>query len=132
MVQVKFSNFQIFSQNISGSHLKMVLSTNEASCVYAALILKDEGIEITADKLSAIIKASGVEVEGIWPSIFAKALKGKDLDALLFAVGSAPAGGAVAAAGGSAPAGGAAAAEVAAPEAEKEESDDDMGFGLFD
>ncbi len=72
----------------------MTLSTNEAACVYAALILQDEGLEITADKLSAIIEAAGLQVDSIWPSIFAKALAGKDLGALLFNVG---AGGAAAA-----------------------------------
>ncbi len=112
----------------------MTLSTNEAACVYAALILQDEGLEITADKLSALIEASGVEVDSIWPTIFAKALQGKDLGALLFNVG---AGGGAAAApvagGAAAAAGGAAAAEEApAKEEAKEESDEDMGFGLFD
>jgi large subunit ribosomal protein LP1 len=72
----------------------MTLSTNEAACVYAALILQDEGIEITAEKLSTLITAAGLDVEPIWPSIFAKALKGKDLEGLLFNVG---AGGAAAA-----------------------------------
>lgn len=108
------------------------LSTTESACVYAALILQDEGIEITADKISAIIAAAGVEVESIWPAIFAKALAGKDLDALLMNIG---AGGAPAAAGGAPAAGGAAAADAPAEEEkaeEKEESDDDMGFGLFD
>ena len=75
----------------------MTLSTNEAACVYAALILQDEGLEITADKLTALIDAAGLEVDSIWPSIFAKALAGKDLGALLFNVGAS--GGAAAPAG---------------------------------
>ncbi|EGF80700.1 hypothetical protein BATDEDRAFT_10993 [Batrachochytrium dendrobatidis JAM81] len=111
----------------------MSLSTSEAACVYAALILHDEGLEITADKLSTLIGAAGLEVEPIWPSIFAKALAGKDIGALLFNVGAgaAPAvGSAPAAAGGAAPAAAAAAEEK--KEEPKEESDDDMGFGLFD
>ena len=66
----------------------MTLTTNEAACVYAALILQDEGLEITADKLSALIEAAGLQVDSIWPSIFAKALAGKDLGALLFNVGA--------------------------------------------
>jgi large subunit ribosomal protein LP1 len=114
----------------------MSLSTNEAACVYAALILHDEGVEITADKMSALIDAAGVEVEPIWPTLFAKALAGKDVGALLFNVGSgaaaAPAAGApvAAAAAGGAPA--AAKAEEKKKDEPKEESDDDMGFGLFD
>lgn len=77
----------------------MTLSTNEAACVYAALILQDEGLEITADKLTTLIEAAGVEVESIWPTIFAKALAGKDLAALLFNVGAGGSSGPVAASG---------------------------------
>ncbi|KAJ4154859.1 hypothetical protein LMH87_000133 [Akanthomyces muscarius] len=108
------------------------MSTSELASSYAALILADDGIEITADKLQALIKAANVEVEPIWTSIFAKALEGKDVKDLLVNVGSG--GGAAPAAGGAA-AGGAAAADAPAEEAkeeEKEESDEDMGFGLFD
>ncbi|KAH9474356.1 60S acidic ribosomal protein P1-alpha 3 [Psilocybe cubensis] len=101
---------------------------------YAALILADDGIEITADKLIALTNAAGVEVEPIWATLLEKALAGKNIKDLLSNVGGggAPAAGAAPAA---AAAGGAAAEE--APKAEekaeeKEESDDDMGFGLFD
>ncbi|PHH72144.1 hypothetical protein CDD80_4742 [Ophiocordyceps camponoti-rufipedis] len=105
----------------------------EQASSYAALILADEGAEITADKLQALIKAAKVEeVEPIWTSIFAKALSGKDVKELLVNVGSG--GGAAPAAGGAAPAGGDAAAPAAEEkkEEEKDESDEDMGFGLFD
>jgi large subunit ribosomal protein LP1 len=110
------------------------MSTSELAASYAALILADDGVDITADKLQTLIKAAGVEVEPIWTSLFAKALEGKDVKDLLLNVGS---GGAAPAAGGAAAAaGGAAAAEEAKPEEkkeeEKEESDEDMGFGLFD
>ncbi|KAI0206934.1 60S acidic ribosomal protein P1 [Astrocystis sublimbata] len=110
------------------------MSTAELASSYAALILADDGVEITADKLQTLIKAAGVEeVEPIWTQLFAKALEGKDVKDLLSAVGSG--GGAAAPAGGAAAAGGGAAAEAAPAEEkeeEKEESDDDMGFGLFD
>ncbi|OAA39411.1 ribosomal protein P1 [Metarhizium rileyi] len=109
------------------------MSTAELASSYAALILADDGVEITADKLQAVIKAAGVEgVEPIWTSIFAKALEGKDIKDLLVNVGSG--GGAAApAAGGAAAAGGDAAAPAEEEKAEdKEESDEDMGFGLFD
>ncbi|KAH8911679.1 ribosomal protein 60S [Coniochaeta sp. PMI_546] len=110
------------------------MSTAELATSYAALILADDGVEITADKINTLIKAANVpDVEPIWASLFAKALEGKDVKDLLSNVGS----------GGGAPAqaatGGAAAAGAAAEETkeeekveEKEESDDDMGFGLFD
>ncbi|KAL7909148.1 60s acidic ribosomal domain-containing protein [Trichoderma velutinum] len=108
------------------------MSTAELASSYAALILADDGIEITADKLQTLIAAAKVEVEPIWTSIFAKALEGKDIKDLLVNVGS---GGGAAAAPGAAAAGGAAAADAPAEEEkeeEKEESDEDMGFGLFD
>ena len=111
----------------------MTLTTAEAACVYSALILQDEGLEITSDKMMALIEAAGVEVESIWPTIFAKALSGKDLGALLFNVGAGGAAAAPAAAAATgAPAKGAAAPAAAAKVEEKEESDEDMGFGLFD
>ncbi|PLB36376.1 ribosomal protein P1 [Aspergillus candidus] len=106
------------------------MSTAELACSYAALILADDGVEVTADKLQTLLSAAKVpEVEPIWTSIFAKALEGKDIKDLLTNVGSAgPA--APAAAGGAAAAPAEAAEEK--KEEEKEESDEDMGFGLFD
>ncbi|EXF84816.1 60S acidic ribosomal protein P1 [Colletotrichum orchidophilum] len=109
------------------------MSNAELASSYAALILADDGVEITADKLQTLIKAAKIEdVEPIWTSLFAKALEGKDVKDLLSNVGSG--GGAAAPAAGGAAAGGAteAAAEEAPKEEEKEESDEDMGFGLFD
>ncbi|KAH6840655.1 60S acidic ribosomal protein P1 [Chaetomium sp. MPI-CAGE-AT-0009] len=110
------------------------MSNAELATSYAALILADDGVEITSDKIQALIKAANVvDVEPIWASLFAKALEGKDVKDLLSNVGSG--GGAAApAAGGAAAAAGGAAEEVKeeAKEEEKEESDDDMGFGLFD
>ncbi|KAF2840714.1 ribosomal protein 60S [Patellaria atrata CBS 101060] len=110
------------------------MSNAELATSYAALILADDGVEITADKLNTIIKAAGVtDVEPIWTTLFAKALEGKDVKDLLLNVGSG--GGAAAASTGGAP--GAAPEAVAdekpaEKEEEKEESDEDMGFGLFD
>ncbi|KAK6076739.1 60s Acidic ribosomal protein [Seiridium cupressi] len=110
------------------------MSTAELASSYAALILADDGVDITADKLQTLIKAAKlVEVEPIWTSLFAKALEGKDVKDLLSNVGSG--GGAAAAgpaAGGAAAGGEAEAAKEEEKEEEKEESDEDMGFGLFD
>ncbi|KAJ7164802.1 60S acidic ribosomal protein P1 [Mycena crocata] len=110
------------------------MASAELAATYAALILADDGVEITSDKIVALTNAAHVELEPIWATLLAKALEGKNVKDLLSNVGSG--GGAPAAGGAAAPAtGGAAAAE--APKAEekeeeKEESDDDMGFGLFD
>ncbi|KAK3377711.1 60S acidic ribosomal protein P1 [Podospora didyma] len=110
------------------------MSNAELATSYAALILADDGVEITADKLSTLIKAANVlDVEPIWASLFAKALEGKDVKDLLSNVGSGGGAASAPAAGGAPAAAGASEdAKVEEKVEEKEESDDDMGFGLFD
>merc|ERR1712116_78006 len=117
------------STYISSSKDKMA---DELACVYAALVLLDDDVAITAEKISTILKAAEVKVEPYWPGLFAKALEGVDVKALITNVGSgaAPAGGAPAAAASSdAPA---AVEKKEEKKEESEEEDDDMGFGLFD
>jgi large subunit ribosomal protein LP1 len=95
------------------------MSNAELAVSYAALILADESIEITADKLNTLIKAAGVaDVEPIWASLFAKALEGKDLKEMLLNVGSG--GAAPAAAAGAASSGAAAGGAAEAVEEKKE------------
>ncbi|RQM05497.1 hypothetical protein DH86_00001524, partial [Scytalidium sp. 3C] len=111
------------------------MSNAELASSYAALILADDGVDITSEKLQTLIKAAGiVDVEPIWTSLFAKALEGKDVKDLLLNVGSGGGAAAAPAAGGAAAGGDAAAEEKEAEKEEeaKEESDEDMGFGLFD
>merc|ERR1711918_12190 len=88
----------------------------ELACTYAALILNDDDVEITGDKITAILKAANVEFEPFWPSLFAGALKDVDVRSLITnigsGVGSGPASGGAAAAGG----------DAAAAEAPKEEA----------
>merc|ERR1712189_74431 len=80
-------------------------STSELSCVYSALLLHDDDVDITADKIQKICAAANVTVEPFWPGLFAKALEGRNIGDLISNVGSAPAaGGAAAGAGGDAPA----------------------------
>ena len=56
---------------------------DELCCVYAGLLLFDDGIEITADKIEKIIKASGNEVDGYYPEFFAKYLAKADIKSML-------------------------------------------------
>jgi len=110
------------------------MSVNELACTYAALILADDDVPVTGEKISTILKAANVDVETIWPSLFAKALSSVNIRDLITNIGSGV--GAAPAAGGAASGGAAPAAEEAKEEKKKEESeseeDDDMGFGLFD
>ncbi|CAB4273742.1 hypothetical protein PRUPE_2G197300 [Prunus persica] len=110
------------------------MSVSELACTYAALVLHDDGIPITAEKIATLVKAANVTVESYWPGLFAKLAEKRNIEDLILNVGAGGGGGAVAVA---APGAGAA-APAAAPAAEekkeepKEESDDDMGFSLFD
>merc|ERR1740115_376198 len=98
---------------------------DELCCTYAALLLHDDGLEVSAEKLNQVIKATGNEVESYWPGLFAKALVGQDISALLTKVSAGAAGGAsrvVADAG--------APAETEVKKEEEPEEEVDMG-GLF-
>ncbi|QDS76464.1 60S acidic ribosomal protein P1 [Venturia effusa] len=110
------------------------MSTAELAASYAAIILADDGVDITSDKLNTLIKAANVlDVEPIWANLMAKALEGKDLKDIILNIGAGGGAAAAPTSGGAAETG----ATTEAPkeeekEEEKEESDDDMGFGLFD
>eukprot|EP00992_Anisonema_acinus_P012521 TRINITY_DN8165_c0_g1_i3.p2 TRINITY_DN8165_c0_g1~~TRINITY_DN8165_c0_g1_i3.p2 ORF type:complete len:108 (+),score=36.11 TRINITY_DN8165_c0_g1_i3:46-369(+) len=103
---------------------------SELAVTYAALILNDDGLEATADALSAICKAAKVDVESFYFPLFAKFLAENSLESLFSNVSAGGGGGG----GGAAPA--AAAEEAPAKKEEKkveeEEDDEEMGFGLFD
>merc|ERR1712098_698160 len=102
-------------------------SNDELACVYAALILMDDEVPITVEKINTILKAANVTVEPYWPGLFAKAASGLDLKSIVCNVGS----GVGTGGGGGAAAAEAPAAEEKKEESEAEESDDDMGFSLF-
>merc|ERR1739848_162708 len=103
---------------------KMAVSNSELACCYAALLLADDDVPVTAEKIATVLNSAKVDVEPFWPGLFAKCCESVDIKELISNVGSGV---------GSAPAAGAAApAAEAKKEEPEEESDDDMGFGLFD
>ncbi|KAJ6748716.1 60S ACIDIC RIBOSOMAL PROTEIN P1 [Salix purpurea] len=110
------------------------MSLGELACTYATLILHDEDIAITSDKIAALVKSANVTVESYWPSLFAKLAEKRNVGDLVMNIGAGGGGSAApVAVSSSAPA----AASAAAPAVEEKkeeapESDDDMGFGLFD
>ena len=79
---------------------------DELCCVYAGLLLADENLEISADKLNKIIAVSGNQVDGYYPDFFERFFKNNNLNTLLTSIGSAGVGssGPVAAVAASAPA----------------------------
>ncbi|OAK96096.1 hypothetical protein IQ06DRAFT_296905 [Phaeosphaeriaceae sp. SRC1lsM3a] len=114
------------------------MSTNKAeqAVAYAALILADESISITPEKLQAILKAAGIEdVEPIWTTLFAKALEGKDVKDILTKVAAGPAVGEAATAskpnekGDEVADGGQ--GEKGGEDADDGSDEDDLGLGLF-
>ncbi|KAF5275671.1 hypothetical protein FQA39_LY06783 [Lamprigera yunnana] len=112
-----------------------MLANSELACVYASLILTDDDIAITGEKIQTILKAANVDVEPYWPGLFAKALEGVNVKDLITKIGSGAGTAPAAAAPASGAPAGAAAPAVAKEEkkeSEPEESDDDMGLGLFD
>merc|ERR1712055_260622 len=125
---------RVTGQSVTSPNSNMS-NQNELACVYAALILLDDDVPITVDKLNTILKAASVSVEPYWPGLFAKAAAGLDLKAMVSNVGSGVGTGGGGGGGAAAPA----AADAAPAEAKKEEkkesepeeSDDDMGFSLF-
>ncbi|XP_055596686.1 60S acidic ribosomal protein P1 [Uranotaenia lowii] len=111
----------------------MALNKAELACVYSALILVDDDVAVTDEKISTILKAANVEIEPYWPGLFAKALEGINVKDLITNIGSGvgSGGAAPAAAAGGAAAPAAAEKKEEKKEEEPEESDDDLGFGLF-
>jgi large subunit ribosomal protein LP1 len=66
----------------------MVLSNDELACVYAALILADDHVDIKGDKIATILKTVNYEIEPYWPGLFASALEDVNITDLIKNVGS--------------------------------------------
>ncbi|XP_073514046.1 large ribosomal subunit protein P1 [Phyllobates terribilis] len=108
-------------------------SMSDLACIYFTLIVHDDDITITEDKIFTLIKAAGISVERFWPSLFAMARSNVSLICNVGAGGEAHA--PFATIDGASTAGGATPAEEKKKEEEKKEeskkSDDDMDFSLL-
>nr|CAX78920.1 Ribosomal protein LP1 [Schistosoma japonicum]CAX78921.1 Ribosomal protein LP1 [Schistosoma japonicum] len=99
------------------------MSKSELACVYAALMLADDDIDVTADKINTILKAANIKfVESYLPNLFATSLNAAVTSAVPTAA--------------SATSAAAEKPKEAVKEEKKVVSDDDsdesIGFGLFD
>lgn len=64
---------------------------DQLCCTYAALILHDDGQEVSAAKINTLVDASHNSVEKYWPILFSRTLGGRDICSLIFATSSASA-----------------------------------------
>lgn len=115
------------------SSTTMTADVASTAITYAMLLLADAGVEITADRVGAILAAANITVEPIKVSMFVKDITADDVKTLCKSVsagaGAASAAAPVAAAAVEAPAA-AAGGKKAAPK--EEEPEEEMGFSLFD
>ena len=105
-----------------------IMASPELACVYAALILNDDGIEISSDKINSLLSAAGVKLESYWVDLFAEYFKSHDIAELIKGTSL---GGAAPAAGGAA-AGGAGATEEKKEEKKEEEEVVELAGGFDD
>lgn len=94
---------------------------DEVVTTLAALLLHDAGAEVTSDKISEVISASGNSVEKYWPGMFAGLLAKADIAAL---IASSTAPGSGGGGGGAAPAAGGAPAAADKKEEKKEKKEE--------
>ena len=65
--------------------------SGDLACTYGAI--SDDGQEVAADKISEVVKASGLEIEPYWAGLFAKFLEQKSVGDLISNVGAGGGGG---------------------------------------
>ena len=59
------------------------MTSPELACVYAALILNDDNVEIASEKINTLLNAAGVKIDSYWADIFTEYFKTHDISELL-------------------------------------------------
>ncbi|XP_028068335.1 60S acidic ribosomal protein P1-like [Camellia sinensis] len=59
------------------------MALSDLACSYAALILHDDDIPVTAEKIATLVKAANVPIESSWPGLFAKLFEKRNIDDLI-------------------------------------------------
>ena len=59
------------------------MASPELACVYAALILNDDKIDITSDKIISILNSANVKIESYWIDLFVQYFKNHDISELI-------------------------------------------------
>ena len=57
-------------------------------CTYATLLLHDEGLQITADRITKLLNESNNQIDSFIPTLFAQAVKHLNIGGLLGSIGS--------------------------------------------
>jgi len=103
---------------------------DQLAVTYAALILHDEGLQVTSENIKKVLAAAKIEVEAYWPVVFANSLKRLNISDLLL---SSSGGSAVAASSsGSAPAAAAEAPKDEKKDEKKKEEEEEEAGGAMD
>ncbi|KAL2893406.1 60S acidic ribosomal protein P1 [Bienertia sinuspersici] len=73
---------------------RVTMSVGKLACTYAALILHDDDVAVTAEKIQTLVSAANISIESYWPSLFAKLVEKKNIEDLILNVGAGGGGGA--------------------------------------
>uniref|UniRef100_A0A5F8GS87 Large ribosomal subunit protein P1 n=1 Tax=Monodelphis domestica TaxID=13616 RepID=A0A5F8GS87_MONDO len=68
------------------------MAVSQLTCIYSYLILHNDEVMVTQDKINALIKVAGVNVEPFWPGLFVKGPNDVNIGSLIcnIVVGAAP------------------------------------------
>jgi len=141
-MQVNRTSFAPLGVNIEtlvGEAAPACGNQSDLLCTYAALVLHDDGAEITPESMTRLIVAAGCRVERYWPMLFCKMIRSVGMHALIAAGSLASVSGGSTgasdssqpAAGGAPGGGGSSGQQEEKAVVEEEEDEAEMDFDLF-